>query len=332
MTFEDRVSAMEAWGFLPRQARFLVTVALHSGYCLRRHYTTFTGTQNGKNVQRFLDGLVARELAVRMTYRPDRGHVYHLHNRSLYRALGDEHDRNRRHASAALIARRLMLLDVVLQEPDAHWVATEADKVALFTDRFHVPHEDLPRHTWVSRDANLRTTRHFMHKLPIALVGTPPVVQLVYLATDGSAAPFERFLREHARLLSAVPAWTVVVAHPILVRATGVWDDTFRRFVGGDVAVTPSRVRDLERYFVARKAVEQNELARLSVAELQTFRAARLGFAEPSIEALFSRWAASGEPRLDPSLLTNARPQPGRLIVQALIHTYEQFGAYAGVL
>jgi len=57
--------------------------ALHSGYCLRRHYMTFTGTQNGKHVRRFLEGLVARRLAVRLTYRPDRGHVYHLHHVSL---------------------------------------------------------------------------------------------------------------------------------------------------------------------------------------------------------------------------------------------------------
>jgi len=41
---------------------------------------TFTGTQNGKHVRRFFEGLVARRLAVRLTYRPDRGHVYHLHH------------------------------------------------------------------------------------------------------------------------------------------------------------------------------------------------------------------------------------------------------------
>jgi hypothetical protein len=41
-------------------------------------------------VQGFLERLVARRLAVRLTYRPDRGHVYHVHHWSLYRALGDE--------------------------------------------------------------------------------------------------------------------------------------------------------------------------------------------------------------------------------------------------
>jgi hypothetical protein len=332
MTFEERVLAMEAWGFLPRQARFLVTVALHSGYCLRRQYTAFTGTQNGKNVQRFLEGLVARRLAVRMTYRPDRGHIYHLHSWSLYRALGHQGDRNRRHASAALIARKLMLLDVVLSQPEAEWVATEADKVALFTNRFHAPLEDLPRRTFVSDGANPRTTRYFMHKLPIAVVGDPPIVHFVYLATDGETVPFEWFLREHARLLSALPAWVVVVAHPSRVRATHAWDAVFGAFMSGDGAITGSGVRDLERYFVARKAVERNELARLSVADLQTFRTTRLGFAEPRIEALFSRWVASGEARLDPTLVAEPVPTAGRLVIHPLAHSYEQFGAYAGLL
>jgi len=332
MNVEERVQAVQGLGFLPRQARFLMTVALHSGYCLRRHYMTFTGTQNGKNVQRFLEGLVARRLAVRLTYRPDRGHVYHLHHWSLYRALGHEENRNRRRVAAALIARKLMLLDVVLSAPDVEWIATEADKVALFTERFHVQLEDLPRRTFVSRGANPRTTRYFIHKLPIALVGDPPVVHLVYLATDGGTVRFEWFLREHARLLSALPAWVVVVAHPSRVCATPVWDAVFCRFVSGDDAVTGERVRDLERYFVARKAVEQNELARLSVADLQTFRATRLSFAEPRIEALFSRWVASGETRLDPSLLTGPVASEGHLVVQPLGHTYEQFGAYAGML
>jgi hypothetical protein len=255
MTVEERVQAVQDLGFLPRQARFLMTVALDSGYCLRRHYMTFTGTQNGKNVQRFLEGLVTRRLAVRLTYRPDRGHVYHLHHWSLYRALGHEENRNRRHVAAALIARKLMLLDVVLSTPDAEWIATEADKVALFTERFHVALEDLPRRTFVSRGANPRTTRYFIHKLPIALVGDPPVVHLVYLAADGGTVSFEWFLREHARLLSALPAWVIVVAHPSRVCATPVWDAVFRRFVSEDSAVTGARVSDLERYFVARRLV-----------------------------------------------------------------------------
>src|SRR5207302_10646368 len=96
MTAHDRIDAIAAFGFTPRQARFLVTVALHGGYCLRRQYEAFAGIRYGKNVRAFLDRLVAVGLADRFQGRPDRGHVYHIHGRSLYGALGQEENRNRR--------------------------------------------------------------------------------------------------------------------------------------------------------------------------------------------------------------------------------------------
>ena len=65
MTFHERVVALEPFGFSETQTRFLVTVALHSGFCLRRHYMTFAGLQYGAGVRDFLDRLVARKLATR---------------------------------------------------------------------------------------------------------------------------------------------------------------------------------------------------------------------------------------------------------------------------
>jgi hypothetical protein len=333
MTVEERIQALSPLGFTPRQTRFLVTVALHSGYCLRRQYAAFAGVAYGKNVRDFLDALVERRFASRFTYRADRGHLYHVHARSIYRALGQEDDRNRRHTSPAHVARKLMLLDLVLSEPAAEWVATEADKVALFTTRFQVPLADLPRHALVSEcEAGARAPRYFGHKLPIYLAGDPPVVHLVYLATEAGALPFERFLRNHARLLSALPAWTVVVAHPIRVHATSLWDATFRRFADGSMRVGGDAAQALERYFVARRAIERNELARLSIADLHAFRASRVRFAEPAVEALFSTWLASGADRVAPALLASVLPRSGQLVVRVLPYTYHQFGAFAGVL
>jgi hypothetical protein len=330
MTFEARVKAVEALGCSPRQARFLALVALVGGYYVRRQYLTATGTRNGKNAQRFLDALVARQVAARCRYRADRGYVFRLQHRGLYRALGLDQNRNRRPAAPALIARKLMLLDVVLSEPTAEWLLTEADKVALFAERFGVPADDLPRDTLIAEGADPHTTRHFKDKLPIALLGDPPLVHFVFLTVDGSVAAFDRFLQTHGRLLGALSAWTVLVAHPRHVCPRAL-EDAFRRFLGDEPAISATRLRDLERYFVARRAVERNEFAQLSIDDLQRFRSTRLAFAEPRIEALFGRWVASGAPRLDLSLLT--RPVPaGRLIVRPLAQTYQQFGAFAGVV
>lgn len=129
MTFTERVQAVIPFGFTERQAAFLVTVALHSGYCLRRQYATFTGLQYGKNVRDFLESLVDREFARRFTYRGDSGHIYHLNARRLYRAIGQEDNRNRRQAGPALVARKLMLLDYVLKEPGRDWLCDRAGQV-----------------------------------------------------------------------------------------------------------------------------------------------------------------------------------------------------------
>ena len=43
-----RCQAIEMLGYTPRQAQFLVLVALHGGYFLRRQYVAFTGHLTAK--------------------------------------------------------------------------------------------------------------------------------------------------------------------------------------------------------------------------------------------------------------------------------------------
>ena len=54
MTDAERIAAVAKLGFTPRQAGFLVTVAMHSGVCLSRHYATFTGLCLGAGCPRLL--------------------------------------------------------------------------------------------------------------------------------------------------------------------------------------------------------------------------------------------------------------------------------------
>ena len=333
MTFDERVDALMPLGFTPRQTRFLVTVALHSGYCLRRQYASYAGIAYGKSVRTFLDGLVERRVATRFTYRADRGHLYHVHARSIYRALGYEDDRNRRHMSPAHIARRLMLLDLVLSEPHLEWMATSADKVALFVERLRLPVTILPRYT--ATEANESTpaaSRYFGHRLPIAVSGEPPHVHFVYLATDAGTQAFERFLRDHARLLRAVPSWSVVLTHTRHVASTALWESSFRRVMDRILRDGCEAAHALERYFLTRRAVERNEFSTLSVADLQAFRAARQRFADPTIESLFTTWKASGADGIEPTLLLSVLPRVGQLVVRTLPFMYQQFGAFVGVV
>ena len=215
MTFIERVQALEPLGFSEVQTRFLVTVALHSGFCLRRHYTTFAGLKYGQGVRDFLERLVARKLARRFAFRPDRGHVYHLHASSIYEAIGQGDNRNRRPTSPALIARKLMILDYVLTQPDADWFATEQDKVRLFTTQYGIDRADLPQRVYLAGDGQgSRTTRYFVHKLPLFRTGDPPVVSFVFLVTDTTGSGLTRFLHDHVRLLRRLPDWRIIALAP----------------------------------------------------------------------------------------------------------------------
>jgi hypothetical protein len=237
MTFEDRVRALTYLGFMPRQTRFVVTVALHSGFCLRRQFAAFADIEYGKNVRNFLDHLVDRQLARRLQFEINRGHVYHLSARAVYRAIGQDDNRNRRASSPALIARKLMLLDFA--GPGCRpWLVTEQTR-SRFT-RSCTSRRPIFRETRLAGPAPEPPTRYFVNKLPIFLSATPkrctssfspPLVSAVHGSLGSS-----RTLRQAAAL-------GVVMICPGAVDLQ-TWRTAFAAFVNGSLkpkAATRSR-------------------------------------------------------------------------------------------
>jgi hypothetical protein len=335
MTFDERVRALEYLGLTPRQTRFVVTMALHSGFCVRRQYAAFAGMEYGKNVRNFLDGLVERRLATRLMFDVNRGHVYHLTSRALYRALEQDDNRNRRTTAPALIARKLMLLDVVLSEPADEWFATEPDKVALFRDRFSVPLAHLPRRVYVATDRRREpAARYFVEKLPIYLLGDPPVVHFVCLLAEPGGGVLTRFLWDHRGLFARLPNWAVVVVSPPHVVNPSACRTAFERFMSG--AVRPQAMhhgQDLRWYFATRRAVDANEVPSLSVKAIDRFHAARRQFAGALFESLYADWLAHGDSVIERLERPSCPPVTtvGRLVTRELPFTYTQFGKLPGV-
>jgi len=325
MTLAERTETLTALGFTPRQARFLAIVALHSGYCVRRQYQTFAGIQSGRNVYEFFNGLVTRGLAVPISGRADRGCIYHLHARGLYRAIGEEHNRNRRPVSAAHITRKLMLLDFVLSQPTATWYATEREKVALFAVDFQLPLDVLPRRLFRADGAGADTMRFFIHKLPIFVpADATPRPHFVYLATSDSAPEFAAFLRDHEALLHALGTWTVVV---VSQRQRPSLDGMFHRFAH---APPGARVTaDLEWFFERRRIVESGDLARVSVGDLQRYRELRRRYDTAAVHATYAAWLTSGAAAL--TALAQTPAWNGELQWALLSAAYEQFGLLPGV-
>jgi hypothetical protein len=336
VTFEDRVAIVTGMGFTERQARFVTLVALHSGYCLRRQYATFAGISNGQTARDCLHRLVTLHLARRLTFRRDRGHIYHLFARPLYAALRQQDNRNRRHASPALIARKLMLLDYVLMQPERDWSVTEAEKVDLFTRKLGVPAHALPHRTYEPvRHAAGPTVRYCVQKLPIFVTTNPPRVHFVCLVTDPSARDVGLFIREHHALLSHLPAHTLVILRPAHISTDAHCHAAYA--MATQTILTAPRALDnatLRWFFDARRRIEHGQLRTLSVADIDRYRACRRR-AGGTLDALYGRWLALGAPSIDAldATVDSTRSAPAaQVVVVSLPFRNEQFGALPGIV
>ena len=58
MTAEDRVKAVVEFSVTEQQARFPLTVMLHSGVCLLRQHSAFASIVHGQKTRKFFSKLV----------------------------------------------------------------------------------------------------------------------------------------------------------------------------------------------------------------------------------------------------------------------------------
>jgi hypothetical protein len=206
MTTEDRIQAVERFGFTRRQAAFLTMAMSHSGVCLPRQFASFASVAYGHKVNRFFERLVRRGFASVCPCLHNRALVYHVHHRPLYAAIGQAQSRLRRPVAAASVMPRLMLLDAVLDMAGVSWLAGEHDKVEHFTTGGGIPREGLPQRA--SRAGGAASSRLFPDALPIGVEASNRTL-FVYAAIRSSLVDFRPFLRRHHALLAGLPAWTL---------------------------------------------------------------------------------------------------------------------------
>ena len=212
MTHQDRLSAVAALGFTERLAAVLVHVMLHSGVCIGRLYYTFAGIARGEQMDDFLQKLVARRYATPHLCGHNKARVYHVHNVKLYDAIGQRDARFRKRTTLARAIERLMILDHVIAHGDLTWLGAEQDKVAHFLTTTSLRQEELPRLAF-GKAADV-TIRYFPDKLPIGVSPDKRLHVLLYLLLDPVPHDFRVFLRRHAELLRALPAWSIRLMVP----------------------------------------------------------------------------------------------------------------------
>ena len=203
-----RAEALAEFGWTGRDAEWLALVCLHSGVFLRSQYLAFLGSGHGEPAARFIERYrqwcgrrAGRRAPVERVWRRSM-RLCAVAPRSLYRALGAEHVRHRREASEAVLLRRLLSLDYVLDHLAEPWLATEAEKVAALTAA-GAPEDVLPHRVYEGRRDAQR--RYFAHKLPLALDAERATFVYVQ-AEDVTATAVRSWGETHAGLWAALRA------------------------------------------------------------------------------------------------------------------------------
>ena len=290
----DRAQAVAACGFTERQARFLVTVMLHSGVFVERQYCTFANIVHGQKTVDFLRKLVDGKFATTIAPGPlHRGRLIHVHHKPLYAAIGQTDNRHRKPAELGRLIERVMVLDAVLSDQTVLWLGAERDKLSYFRRRVgdRLQLTELPKLTFGTGPRP--TVRYFPDKMPIGIRLHEDPIVFVYLMTKPTPFDFRVFLWRHAELLRALPEWTVRLLAPgSLRKAVPLYLHAVR-----EECTTPlpqSVVQELQGHFHARRARE----SRPSQPGDAGLGPAKSGFGAPRFQALYRVWQRHGDAAL----------------------------------
>ena len=323
MTAEERVMRLRPLGLTDRQAAFLVTVMLHSGWCFQRHYAAFAGIPHGRKIIDFFESLVTRRFATPWPCGRYGARAFHVHYKPLYRAIGEENNRHRKPVALARALERMILLDAVVADHQRTWLATETEKVTHFTQTQGITHDDLPSLTF--RGQGAETVRFFPDKVPIGLPADGCRYEFLYVLTQDVPIDFRAFLERHAELLRWARVWTIrVVVPPKMRDAVPLYEAAFHEHLASPLRL--SVVEELQWYFRARQSVPAD-------AD-QRFGEAAYAFGAPRFQALYRAWLERGDIVLKRAASTTLSEATacgnGRLECHVSPHRYDYLSRLVG--
>jgi hypothetical protein len=317
----DRVRALRALGYTPRQLRFLRLVLRCGGVCVPRQYATFAGiAPGGRKCLGFFARLVRRGHAVPLRCGHNRAHVYHVHGRALEDAFGDDASRYRRAMSPALVVQRLMRLDAALMIPDASSYAALTDhdlrggwrEIEPATGPIHGTSEEAfkgPRRL------------PLIHPVGIDRGGA---TMFVCLITEASPDRFRRALQGLLTHLATVRSWSLFVVFTApLARLTRTYETMVREEL--ESPLTDEDVQGLWKLFLRRRegAHERRDLP--TPPGIAAVGASL--FTHPRFAALYRHWMEVRDDAFTPLMSTAAvdaiAEGRGRVTYHTLAHDYD---------
>ena len=298
MQSQERIAAVVNLGFTERQARFLVLLMQYSGVCLLRQYSAFAGIVHGQKTRKFFAKLVSRRLATTYSCRHNRGRIYHVHHKALYRAIGETDSRHRRPLSPERIIQGLATLDAVLTTPTIEYLATADERARRLSVVAHL----------------------FRDKHPVGIDPDGRVVVL-YVATEARSPRFVAFVQRQQALLRSVPAWTLRIVVPSWPIGR---DKTYLNVAERQLSqvLSPKQVDLLRTYFEQRRGASTQSVRPRSAE----FDRARRAFGGELFEVFYRRWLTEGdavwEGAASPALRQMLKDGSGRIESVVLAHQY----------
>jgi hypothetical protein len=338
LTEEERIEALERFGYSKAEARFLVTAALHSGYFLRRQAAEFLSDADSGSVAALVEKVFENGHATAAAY--DRHtHLYHLCTRPFYAAIGQEDNRNRRVRECSTIKNKLMALDFVLAHPGARFVATEQEKLQHFLGTLNLSESDLPARTYGAASA-VTSKRYFVEKYPIFLPPNRGQVDSTSFCfvDEGLTTPshFETFLEHYARLFSALLRFNLiyVAARPNPFRwVESAFQKQLTRWMGETHPADPV-IKRLTSYFAVRRSYEAKDFEGLDRTKLLQVRNGQMEFSGPKYAELYEVWKAGGDMAVRQMLFPKSpnKPAPNVSFSTFLLeHNYDFFGTLTAI-
>jgi hypothetical protein len=269
MTESQQVYNIRQLGYSEREARFLLKVALHSGYFIRRQYAPDRGQLDATLCER----LLYWKHALLSKYN-GKTELYHLHSKKVYRVIDEEDNRHRRPHASCYLRAKLMGLDYVINHPELHFLPTEASKLDYFCGSLGLDKSVLPVQVYTGR--NRTSTPHFfVEKYPVYSNPETGKTGICYL-DDGAdtKGAFGAWLERHKRLIEALDSRIEVVyvsANEESSTAGAVKE--FSR-------VLTSLPVEMRNFFEMQAAVELNGLANRDKAWLDSFRSLKAKYAD----------------------------------------------------
>lgn len=319
--FCDRVRALRALAYTPRQLRFLRLVLRCGGVCVPRQYASLAGiAPGGRKCLGFFARLVRRGHAVRLRCGHNRAHVYHVHGRALEAAFGEDATRYRRAMSPALVMLRLMRLDAALMTPDAASYAALTD-IDLRGDWRAIEPATGPD------DGSSAEARKGPRRLPLIHpvgIDRAGATAFVCLVTEASPDRFRRALQGLLAHLANVDRWELLVAFSApLARLTRAYQAMVHEEL--ESPLTEADVQGLWRLFMCRRdgAVEQPFWSRWPGVAATGYKL----FTSPRFSALYRHWmevdAAAFEPLRSPVAADAIADGRGSVTYRVLAHDYD---------